>query len=164
VIVPKKIKAMQSKFKKGFLLTLLPSALALSFIFFTPSPAGGDVVEVYLNQDLLLRQFLHIDKEVKTISLANARQGDELRVYYSHCGVNGKNRSITLQNADHAVLKKWNYANAKSTAKSLMSCTVKDILVLEKNYHGQFDLVYTSAEIPEGKVLAVLNMGRAATP
>lgn len=129
-------------------------AISCSALFSFSSPAGGDVVEIYLNDNLLVRQYLYNDKEIKTVSLQNAKAGDQLRVYYGHCGTNGRSRSITLKDGQDKELKKWQFADVSGSAKAMMNFGVKDILGFQKNGNGKFRLYYTSREIPDGKLLA----------
>jgi hypothetical protein len=50
-------------------------------------------------------------------------------------------------------LKEWKYADAVSEHNPMI-CKVKDILAMQRNAGNKVQLVYSSKEIPGGKVLA----------
>lgn len=121
---------------------------------------GGDSFTIYLNDKLILQQFIYADKSVKHLSLSEARPGDELRVHFSHCGAAGKRRTLTLFSQTNEVVKKLHFADGKN----FMVCKVKDIPGWET---GSLKLVYSSSELPGGYVLAWLvkeNAKKNTTP
>lgn len=137
-------------------------ALAVSAIGFTNKP-GGDVYEIHLNNKLLLKQFVHQPFSLKALSLANAKANDQLTIYYSHCGVTGKGRSITVKDDKGTTLKKWNFADAKG-ASTGMTIAVKELLQLEKeNGEAPLTLTYAAQELPEGRTLAALRFTQKNT-
>jgi len=74
---------------------------------------------------------------------------------YSHCGKTGTKRSITIKDGQN-ILKQWSYPDG-GTVNTKMACKVKDLLSLQKtNNPARVDLIYSSQEIPEGKILATL--------
>jgi hypothetical protein len=133
---------------KSFAVVLLLLAGHVGLLSFT-APRGGDSFAIYLNNKLVLQQYLHGDKAVKTISLQSANYNDELRISFSHCGRVGKNRSITIKDGQNKVLKQWRYADNNSS----MVCKVKDIAGLKKG-NAALQLFYSSGEMPTGRVLA----------
>ena len=151
---------MKTENKQRWLTATLLAAACIAFFSFS-SPAGGDVVEIYRNDELMVRQYLHADRDIKTVSLQKAKAGDQLKVYYSHCGANGKNRSIFLKNEQGKELKKWQYADVSGSARSMMNCSVRDIFEVQKSSSGKLKLYYASKEIPGGKLLAGIAAGNA---
>jgi hypothetical protein len=133
---------------KSFAAVLLLLAGHVVLFSFT-SPRGGDSFTIHLNNKLVLHQYLHVDKAVKTLSLQAANNNDKLRISFSHCGQVGKSRSITIKDGQNKVLKQWRYADNHSS----MVCKVKDITGLKKG-NGPLQLFYSSGEMPAGRVLA----------
>lgn len=139
---------MQLKNKKRPVL-LLFAALASFLLFSYSSPRGGDVVRIYLNNTLVMEQFMWNAKEVKSIDIHDAKPTDQLAVHYSHCGQLGTHRSITIKNDQNQVLKKWQYADKGK----FLICQVKDISGLQKKA-GTLRIFYSSQELPDGKWVA----------
>ena len=127
-------------------------ALCLGFLSFSDRK-GGDSLEIYLNNKLVVEQFMYRDKTVKSLVLTDANYNDKLSVRYSHCGRPGTERSIALKDAQDRVVKQWTFANSNGKNTD-MSCNVKDIMDLQKT-KGQLTLrlFYTSNELPKGMVL-----------
>jgi hypothetical protein len=131
--------------------------IALSAILFAFSTLpGGDSFSISVNKKLLFQQYVHADKSVKAVSLTEAMGNDVLTVRYSHCGVNGKDRSITVKDARDKVLKQWHFVDIAEKSEGDMNCTVKEILSLGKTNKGKLSLVYSSRELPEGRTLAAI--------
>lgn len=118
---------------------------------------GGDSFTIYLNDKLLLQQFVYREEGVKSLQLDQASPNDQLMIYYSHCGKSGTGRSIILKDAQNRTLKEWHFADA-SGANTAMTCKVKDILNLQKG-NTRINLYYTSRELSNGKLLAALQLG-----
>jgi hypothetical protein len=74
-----------------------------------------------------------------------------LSINYSHCGVVGTSRNISIKDAQNKLIKEWHFVDSKSP----MTCTVKDIAALQKS-NAALSLYYTSREIPKGKLLVTL--------
>ena len=137
---------------------LLRLALALGFSSFLilcfafRAIPGGDVYQIYLNDQLLLKQIVHEPVSLKSISLDNAKPSDLLKIYYSHCGEIGKGRSVRIVNKQGAIVKKWDFSSSKDAA---MIIPVKDVQQL-KSSGEELSLYYQSNEIPKGKMLAAV--------
>ncbi len=145
---------MQTKIKRSVFGTVLLASL-ISLVSFT-GIKGGDVFEIYLNDDLVIQQFMHNDKSVKNLTLTEANYDDQLLVKFSHCGVSGKDRTLTLKDAKDNVIRKWTYANNTGKNRSMI-CPVKDIMDLQKTKGNiTLKLCYSSAELPNGYVLAAI--------
>ena len=120
--------------------------------------AGGDYFKVLLNNKLVTEQFLHKKCAVKTLSLASSNSSDQLTVYYSHCGVAGKERSVLLKTSSGKLLGKWNFTDSKTIEVQL---PVKEVMkVSGKN--SSASLYYASKEIPQGKELITVNFSNKA--
>src|SRR5687768_12526082 len=77
-----------------------------------------------------------------------------LIVYYNHCGMPSKSRTIAITDAAGNVLKKWTFGDA-ATAKEGMSIPVKELLALqEKHKNSKLAIHYTAKELPKGLTLA----------
>jgi hypothetical protein len=136
-------------------LMLIP--LAAILFSFAPAP-GGDSFTILLNDKVLVQQYVHSDKGIKTISLTDANANDELKVNYSHCGKIGTSRKIVFKDQTKP-LKEIRFADVSGNTPPTMGCKVKDIIALQKN--GKVSLVYISDEMPEGKTLATLSVNDA---
>jgi hypothetical protein len=140
--------------------SLMLIAFCAALFSFSSRP-GGDSISVSLNKQLLFQQYLHVDKEIRTVSLADASAEDVLHMKYSHCGQNGKDRNISVRDSDNKTLKQWSYADAAEKPVTDMSCKVKDILALHKTSKGKLNLVYSSGELPEGRTLISVELPNA---
>jgi hypothetical protein len=119
---------------------------------------GGDTFRIYLNNNLVFEQHVHLKEGVKSFELGKANYNDQLSVYYSHCGKPGKDRSIAIKDENNKTLKEWRFGDG-SSAKSSMSCKVGEILDLQKNKQGKLQLYYSSKELPKGHLLAAIVVG-----
>lgn len=130
-------------------------AMATTMLFsFSPKP-GGDSFTIYQNDRLLLKQYLHTDASVRTISLLEDSGDDVLNMYYSHCGKIGTSRKISIKDEGKKELVSWTYADSKGAGHEAMTCKVKDIAALQKSIgKASLSIVYYSTEIPKGIALA----------
>jgi hypothetical protein len=135
-------------------LALLGIALSLTLVSFSPGK-GGDSFKIYLNNSLVLEDYVYGNKGVKNISLKQANANDQLDITYSHCGKIGHSRRIVVKDNFDKEIKKWDFANADAKNER-MSCKVKDILDLKKNSKGVLKLVYSSKELNNGQLLALI--------
>ena len=118
---------------------------------------GGEGFEVYLNNKLVLQQFGKSMDVVKTVQLDQSTGNGELAIRYFHCGQPGKSRTVTIRDEQNVVLKQWKFGDTKD-ASAKLCCNVKDILALPKLKTGKkVNLYYSSAELPNGRLLAVLS-------
>jgi hypothetical protein len=153
---------MQRSIFKQTLFLVITFIAASTFFSFISKP-GGDVYEIHLNNKLVLKQFVYKPLPFKALSLTNANANDQLTVYYSHCGVTGKGRSITVKDSKGNTLKKWNFTDAKGNTKG-MTIAVKELLQLEKkNANGSLSLTYAAKELPEGRMLTSLQFAQKNT-
>lgn len=119
---------------------------------------GGDSYQVYVNNRLVLEQFVHNQKGVKTIALSQAGASDQVSVYYSHCGKTGRARNISLRDGKNNILKEWKFEDAGANgSKAAMNCRAKEILDVKKTSGAdRLNLYYSSKELPEGKLLVYI--------
>jgi len=118
---------------------------------------GGEGFEVYLNNKLVLQQYGKDLNTVKTIKFDQSASNGELAIKYYHCGQPGKSRVISIKDEQNVVLKQWKFGDTKDAAAKLC-CSMKDIFALPKLKEGKtVNLFYSSSELPEGRVLAILS-------
>ena len=142
---------MKSIINKSMALVAICSAL-LSF----SSKPGGEGFEIFLNNKLLLQRFGSDVNTVKSIQLEPGSTNDQLIIKYYHCGKAGKNRYVTIKDEQDKVLKQFHYTDA-ATPVTAISVPVKDIMNLKKG-NVVLKLYYSSAELPNGRMLASINM------
>jgi hypothetical protein len=121
--------------------------------------AGGDVYEIYLNNKLVLKQFVIEPVHIKNLIFSNAKPTDKLRVKYRHCGVVGKARSIAIRDEKGTVLKEWKFSDAANSGEDMQIPVEEMLAVQRKNNLKQLSLYYTAKEMPRGRTLIVLNRG-----
>ena len=141
---------------------LLGSLIMLSIVLFSftlktaETVFGGEGFEVYVNNKLVLQQFGKEINMVKTVQLDQSTNNGELAIRYFHCGQPGKSRVVTIKDEQNVVLKEWKFGDTKD-ASAKLCCNVKDILALPKLKSGKkVNLYYSSAELPKGRLLAIL--------
>src|SRR5688500_17301663 len=90
---------------------VLPSFLLIccAVLFSFTRPSGGDHFTIYLNDKLVLKQYLHDVKKVPAIQLLQTSAGDKVEVNYSHCGQTGRNRFITISDDQNRPLKVYQF-------------------------------------------------------
>ena len=144
-------------FQKGLILFLAFFAACPFLSGFTSKP-GGDSYEIRLNNKVILKQFVHQPLEVKTLALNYAGPNDQLTVYYSHCGVTGKERTIAVRDSKNKILKKWSFKDAGASDGGMV-LPVKDLVELEKSTgSGALSVCYSAKELPEGRTLVSLRV------
>ena len=146
---------MKQFIKKCILAKSIALLTIITSLFSFHVPLGGDVYEIYLDHKMVLQQFVTKKEPVKTLELDKSIADQQLDVYYSHCGKTGTKRTITIKDGQNT-LKQWSYPDG-GNVNTRMACKVKELLSLQKsNDPTNVDLVYSSQEIPEGKILATL--------
>jgi hypothetical protein len=150
---------MKQLIRKSMAISSLLFALPIALLSFS-SPKGGEGFEIFLDSKLVLQQFGKELTTVKSIRLERSISNSQISVRYFHCGQTGKNRSITIRNANNKILKEWRFADASASSLASkdpsMNFKVADILGLQKNNPGQFGLYYSSDQLPKGRQLATL--------
>ena len=114
---------------------------------------GGEGFEVYLDNKLILQQFGKDLDVVKTVQFDQNASKGELAIRYYHCGQAGKSRTVTIKDEQNVVLKQWKFGDEGTK----LCCNMKDVFALPKIKAGKkVNLYYSSAELPNGRLLAVL--------
>lgn len=134
-------------------LTILAICLT-SFSF--KAGKGTDSYKIYLNDKLILEQYVSNKFTVKDLQLTNANVNDQLIIFYNHCGQIGKGRSIAIKNDQGKLLKEWKFEDVAGADKG-MRIPVKEILQLEKSNTGShLNIYYAAAQLPSGRTLATV--------
>ena len=128
-------------------------AVCTALFSFSVKP-GSDSFTIYLNNKLMIQQYVTRDEAVKNLVLNESYSDDLLNINYSHCGKTGSGRTISFMDHQKKVLKKWNFSDDSGEA---VSVKVGDVLALQKmSKNNSLKLVYASNELPEGRTLAVI--------
>lgn len=141
-----------------FLLTFI-TAFSLS------SRAGGITFEIYLNDNLVLKnQYNKVVSGSSELQLNEANNNDNLRIFFRSCNATGKTRSVGVRDGNNKLLKEWTFPNSSSTDLS-MTIPVKEILALQKDKSATtLRLYYFSPDqFPEGQMLASVPNGKKST-
>jgi hypothetical protein len=149
-----------TNFKEKLVIASMFTAFFLTVFAFT-ARAGGDTYRIYLNDKLVLKEFVIHPISLKNLPINKARADDKVIIYYSHCGTIGKGRSIAIKDAKGNTLKEWKFANAAGADKG-MTIPVRELLQLEKN-NSNLTLYYAAEELPKGLMLASFNVGGKST-
>jgi hypothetical protein len=120
-----------SIFKPAVIKSLMLGIIFLS-AFQLQSKAGGIVFEIYLNNNLLLKQqYNKIISGSPAPKLTSTSYNDNLRILFSSCGESSVTRSVGVRNDKNELVKKWDFVNS-STSDLSMTIPVKEILDLQK--------------------------------
>ena len=141
-------------FRNPALTSVLITGLCMLLFSFS-GKKGGDSFQIYVDGKLVVEQYVSIAKGVQSLHLGQLSTKEKIEIYYSHCGKVGKGRAISIKSADNKTLKEWKYADTEK--KSLMTCQIREILALQKNKSAKLNVYYSSKELPEGRLLAVIN-------
>lgn len=136
-------------FSKGFIILLI-AGLSQGF----STKPGGDFYRIFLNDKLVVEQFLTEPKSVPPLSLNTANGNDQLFIHFSHCGVAGKGRTITLTDEKGKPVKVWKFADTKST---VMQLPVKEIATASGKM-ATGTIYYASKEKPSSQLLTKLEL------
>lgn len=143
---------MKSIISKTSALIVICSAL----FSFSPKP-GGEGFEIYLNNQVVIQQYGKDVNIVKSLQLVQTSTDDKLTIKYHHCGRPGKNRLVVIKDINNKILKEFHYADA-TTPVSAMLVNVKDIKALKKGTSNTLKLIYSSSELPDGRILATIRI------
>jgi len=115
---------------------------------FTVVP-GGASYEVYLNNQLVMKEHLYGRKEVPTLPLnITSTSQDELALTFNNCGKIDTSRKISLKDEKDATIKEWTFADSPDL-KNQMKIKVNEITAF-RNKHSSAKLVYSSRELSDG--------------
>jgi len=136
--------------------TIMLVAIAVTLLSFK-SNFGGEGFQISLNGKVVLQQYGKEMDIIKTLQLNSASPNDQLTIRYHHCGKIGKNRVVTIKDAQNNIVKEWRFKHSQ-TSFDEMSCPVKDILGLKKGSDQVLKLFYSSSELPDGRQLAAVSI------
>ena len=146
--------------KQIVLKPVLLLAICSLFLSFIP-PRGGDVFKIYLNNKMVVEQAVHNRTSLKVLTLDQRNYNDQVSIYYSHCGLIGKGRHISIRDAQNREVKAWKFADTRNE-HTPMVFQVKDILNLQKgNGEIKLTIMYASLEMPKGLSLASIIASRS---
>jgi hypothetical protein len=156
-ILNQKHKTMQSFSKARINALLLLSFFALISIFVFAGKYGVDTYEIYLNDQLMMRNALDKPLSLKNLRLTDANMNDQLIVRYREChapksGV--KDRVISLRDESGKVVKEWNFNDGENS--SAMTIPVKEILQAQKSSGESLTFVYSSGTLGRAQKLALM--------
>jgi len=123
-------------------------------LFSFSGETGMDNFTIYLNNKLLLKEYVLPEASLKSISLPMNASRDVLKVHYDHCGKIGMKRSLSVQNGQKKVLRTWEFPD---DASAVMELEVAGLLEFTGNNQGLV-LVYASREIPRGRALVAFRV------
>jgi len=123
-------------------------------IFSLQAKAGGDYFKVYLNNKLILEQYVHLPFDLKQLQLDKSNINDKLVFHYSHCGQIGNGRKIAVKDAKGNVMKEWKFEDV-SGKHSGMIIPVKELLQLKQD---DLQFVYSAKELPKGQLMASVRL------
>lgn len=141
---------------KKFLVTAI-AGISILLMSFSSFP-GGDKFEIYINNKLILEQYVAMKTGPKFLTLHASNYNDKIEVFYSHCGKTGTDRKIVIRDANNKIIRKWEFANA-TNGNNIMSWKVREIMDLQnRKDHQDLRLFYQSNEIPQERLLATIVM------
>lgn len=146
---------MKTLLNKGFGIKLMIAVFVCALLSAFDTPPGGDTFTIYLNDKLLVKQFVHMKEKTKTISLQEASANDVLKIHYSHCGKMGVARNLIIKDQQNKTVKAWKFEDSSDGDQGAMIVNASDIGKIQKSAGGRLlSLVYSSEQLPEGIVLA----------
>ena len=139
--------------------TKLSLAIALSLVCaflssFVALP-GSDSFEVYLDNELLMKEYVYGDRANKSITLDKNSQAT-VTVSYSHCGITGTSRKLSLIDDQKKLLKEWSFGDVGSKVKDPMPVTVKEIVAASNGKSAT--LYYKAKEIDNAVMIAPVKL------
>ena len=138
---------------KWYLAIVLPVACMLLASFATLP--GADSFEVYLDDDLLMKEHVYGERATKPISL-DKNSGATMTVSYSHCGVTGTSRSLSLRDEQKHLIKERKFTDVGAKVKDPMPVPVKEIVAALGGKSAT--LYYKSTEIENAVLLAPVKL------
>lgn len=131
--------------------------LCFAAMAFTPK-RGLDSYEIYLNEKLIMKQFVNQALDLRILQLEKAQDQDELSIRYVHCNIKGagSSRTLVLKDEQGHVLRQWNFNNT-SGLNNPMKLKVGELLQFGKDHNDhRISLIYKSNELPGSELLAFL--------
>lgn len=134
-------------------------ALCLTAFSFNTN-VGLDSYEIYLNKQLLLKQSVNQPLSLRKLQLENAKDKDQIRIYYRHCAEPGagNDRSITIKDEKGNTLKKWEFPNATGSDLSMVIPAKEILMLVKKNAQHDLCMYYSSKGLARAETLAFLRV------
>lgn len=134
-------------------------ALCLTLFSFKTN-IGLDSYEIYLNNELLLKQSVNQPLSVRKLQLDKAKDKDLIRVIYKHCASpgTGNDRSIFIKDEKGNTLKKWEFPNTTGTDVSMVIPAKELLVLIKKNAQHDLCMYYSAKGLPKGETLAFLRV------
>ncbi|HEY0742025.1 MAG TPA: hypothetical protein VGD40_11215 [Chryseosolibacter sp.] len=146
---------MKTLLNKGFGIKMMIAVFVCTLLAAFDTPPGGDSFTIYLNDKLLVKQFVYLKEKTKTISLQEASANDVLKIHYSHCGKMGVARNLTIKDEQNKIVKAWKFDDSSDANTGAMSVNASEVRKIQKSAGSKtLLLVYSSELLPEGIVLA----------
>ena len=153
---------MKKTIRFSWINSLIGVALCTILFSFSSMP-GAHNFQVYLDDKLVVDQYVDSKMIAPTIQLDPAKNYRQLIVKYNECGRTVTGRTISIKDDKNKVLKNWTFDGASTGLKESMVCDVKDITALKQNESKALTLHYSSKEFPEGQKIASLVVGNEPT-
>ena len=126
--------------------------VALAATLFSFTNFGGEGFEILVNGKTVLQKYGNEMDKVNVLQLSKTFPTDKLTFRYHHCGRVGKNRIITIKDGNDVTIKSWKFTDVPTPVGD-MSCTMQDLISLQKNGNTSFKVYYSSSELPKGRQL-----------
>ena len=139
-------------------LSVIRSLVVIAFsaaLFSFSEKSGMESFTIFLNDKVLLQEYMKHDRVVKNIALNTDRSG-VLRIHYNHCGKIGVERTVSILDSKMKALKTWRFSD---DTPPVMEIQIKEIFAVTADSHRSMKLLYTSKEAPNGQVLAAITVG-----
>ena len=133
--------------------------VAAGFMVQGHTPREGDHYRIFVNDRLVLEQFVTMPVEKKSLSLASFSESDKIVIHYSHCGKVGKERAISVKDDKGRILKQWKFPDSRQSGMQLL---VKDVMQAARQ-NNSAGLYYSSKELFPGLLLIDVNAGNSKT-
>jgi hypothetical protein len=98
---------------------------------------------------------VYSERIIKPISLDKS-SGATMTVSYSHCGVTGTSRSLSLRDEQKRLIKEWKFTDVGPKVKDPMPVSVKEIVAALSGRNAT--LYYKSTEIENAVLLATVKL------
>lgn len=131
----------------------------LMFSFSTSTGSGAHNVQIYLDNKLVIEQYISSKANTPKLILDPSEKYNQLIVKYNECGRTVSGRKITLKDDHDKVLKAWSFEGLATGFKESMSCSVKEILALKPKGSNTLKLFYSSSDFTEGSQIASVVIG-----
>jgi hypothetical protein len=141
----------------------LVGVILCSILFsFSTRMAGAHSFQVYLDNKLMIDQYVNSKMNAPTLLVNPAENYSQLIVKYNECGRTVTGRTITIKDGNNKVLKDWRFEGVSTGYENPMAFQIKDITALKQKGSNTFRLYYSSKEFPEGQQIANLVIGGEA--